>query len=90
VTFLQHALISKDWKDILPATFSLEWTGAPVGRQITTVGQTARPTCLVCGATLPLRDKGQRTYLCFECKRLDSLKTDKVTGWLKGELQPPK
>ena len=54
------------------------------------MGQIARPACLVCGATLPVRDKGQRTYLCFECKRLDSLKTDKLTGWLKGELQRPK
>ena len=54
------------------------------------MGQTARPTCLVCGATLHVRVKGQRTYLCFECKRLDALKTDKVMGWLKGELQPPK
>jgi hypothetical protein len=43
------------------------------------MGQTARPTCLP-------HDKGQRTYPCF----VDPLKTDKVMGWLKGELQPPK
>jgi len=27
---------------------------------------------------------------CLECDRPDPIKTDKVIGWLKGELQPPK
>ncbi len=39
----------------------------------------------------PPRDgKGQPTFQCLECDGLDPLKTDKVMGWLKGELQPPK
>jgi hypothetical protein len=29
-------------------------------------------------------------FKCFECDGLDPLQTDKATGWLKGELQPPK
>ena len=39
---------------------------------------------------LPPGGKGQRTFQCFECDGLDPLKTDKVMGWLKGELQPPR
>jgi hypothetical protein len=27
---------------------------------------------------------------CFECDRPDPIKIDKVMGWLRGELQPPK
>jgi len=39
----------------------------------------------------PPRDgKRQPTFQCLECDGLDPLKTDKVMGWLKGELQPPK
>jgi hypothetical protein len=26
----------------------------------------------------------------LDCERPDPLKTDQATGWLKGELQPPK
>jgi hypothetical protein len=33
--------------------------------------------------------RGQRTFQCFECDRPDPLKTDRVKGWLKGELRPP-
>jgi hypothetical protein len=39
---------------------------------------------------LPFGGEGQRTFQCFECDRPDPLKPDQVTGWLKGELQPPK
>jgi hypothetical protein len=57
------------------------------------MGQVERLTCLGCGAililALPLGGEGQRTFQCFECDRPDPLKTDQVTGWLKGELQPP-
>ena len=56
------------------------------------MGHTAQPTCLVCGATLPLRDKGQHTYGVSNVSGLisSSAKSEKVAGWLKGELQPPK
>jgi hypothetical protein len=39
---------------------------------------------------LPPGGEGQRRFQCFECDGLDPLKTDKVLGWLKSELQPPK
>jgi hypothetical protein len=39
---------------------------------------------------LPLGGKGQRTFQCLDCDRPDPLKTGTATGWLKGELQPPK
>jgi hypothetical protein len=29
-------------------------------------------------------------FQCFECDLPDPIKTDKVMGWLKGELQPPR
>jgi hypothetical protein len=58
------------------------------------MGQAERPTCPHCGAflilALPPGGKGRRTFQCFECDGLDPLKTDKVMGWFKGELQPPK
>jgi hypothetical protein len=77
-----------------PAKFHLEWTDQPIWRQIYLLGKTERPTCPGCGAimvqALPPGGKGQRTFLCFDCDRPDPLKTDKVTGWLEGELQPPK
>src|SRR5258708_7251233 len=39
----------------------------------------------------PPRDgRGHPTFQCLECDGLDPLKPDKVRGWLKGELQPPK
>ena len=80
--------------NILSAKFNFEWTAKPVWRQIYLMGKTERPTCPGCGAimvqALPPGGKGQRTFLCFDCDRPDPLKTDKVTGWLEGELQPPK
>ena len=39
---------------------------------------------------LPPGGKGQRTFQCFDCDGPDPLKTERVTGWLKSELQPPK
>jgi hypothetical protein len=58
------------------------------------MGQAERPTCPHCGdfliLALPPGGKGRRTLQCFECDGLDPLKTDKVMGWFKGELQPPK
>jgi hypothetical protein len=33
---------------------------------------------------------GKRTFPCLDCDGPDPIKTDKVTGWLKGELRPPK
>jgi len=58
------------------------------------MGQAERPTCPHCGAflllALPLGGKGLRTFQCFECDGLDPLKTEKASGWLKGELHPPK
>jgi hypothetical protein len=47
-----------------------------------------------CGAililALPPGGAGQRTFQCFDCDRPDPMKTEKVTGWLMGELQPLK
>ena len=58
------------------------------------MGQAERPTCPGCGAflilALPLGGKGPRTFQCLDCDRPDPLKTGQITGWLKGELQPPK
>jgi hypothetical protein len=34
--------------------------------------------------------KGKPAAQCFACDGPDPMKTDKTTGWLKGELQPPK
>jgi hypothetical protein len=57
------------------------------------MGQAERPTCPGCGAflilALPPGGNGPRTFQCLDCDRPDPLKTDQVTGWLKGELQPP-
>jgi hypothetical protein len=55
------------------------------------MGQAERPTYPHCGAFLALPPGGerQRTFQCFECDGPDPLKTEKATGWLKGELQPP-
>jgi len=39
---------------------------------------------------LPLGGKGLRTLQCLDCDWPDPLKTEQVTGWLSGELQPPK
>jgi hypothetical protein len=39
---------------------------------------------------LPPGGKGKRTFQCFESDGPDPLKTENATGWLKGELRPPK
>jgi len=59
------------------------------------MGEGERPTtCPYCGARLILAlapdGKGPRTFQCFDCDQSDPMKTDGATGWLKGELQPPK
>jgi transposase-like protein len=62
--------------------------------KISGMGQDERPTCPECGEllvlTLPPNQKGKRRFQCFDCERPDPLGTDKVMGWLKSELQPPK
>jgi hypothetical protein len=63
-------------------------------RQNNAMGQAERLRCPKCGAYLilvaaPSHWKGPRKFQCFECDGPDPLKTDQVTGWLKGELQPP-
>ena len=63
-------------------------------RKMGSMGQADRPTCPHCGAflilALPPSGEGQGTFQCFDCDRPDPMKTEKATGWLKGELQPPK
>ena len=58
------------------------------------MGQVERPTCPNCGAhlilALPPGGGGPRTFQCFDCDRPDPLKNEKVTGWLKSELHPPR
>jgi hypothetical protein len=58
------------------------------------MGQKEQPTCPVCGAyltlALPPGGKGKRTFQCLDCEGPDPMKTENVTGWLKGELRPPK
>jgi hypothetical protein len=57
------------------------------------MGQAQRPTCPGCGAFLVLAlspdGEGKRTFQCFDCDGPDPMKTDRVIGWLKSELQPP-
>jgi hypothetical protein len=54
------------------------------------MGQSERPTCPNCGANLTLAlppgGKGPRAFRCFDCELPDPLKSDKVSGWLRGEL----
>jgi hypothetical protein len=49
-----------------------------------------RLACPKCQApmilALQLGGKGPRTLQCLDCDRPDPLKSDKVTGWLNGEL----
>jgi hypothetical protein len=56
------------------------------------MGQAERPTCPDCGQflilALPPGGKGKRTFQCFDCDGPDPLKTEKATGWLKGEQHP--
>jgi hypothetical protein len=58
------------------------------------MGKAEGPICPNCGAllilALPPDGKGKRTFQCFDCDRPDPLKTDRMVGWLKSELQPPK
>jgi hypothetical protein len=57
------------------------------------MGQAKRPRCPTCRASLilasPSERKGSRMFRCLDCDQPDPLKTDKVLGWLKSELQPP-
>jgi hypothetical protein len=61
--------------------------------KIAIMGQAERPTCPGCGAflilALPPGGKGPRKLQCLDCDRPDPLKSEYVTGWLEGELQPP-
>jgi hypothetical protein len=63
-------------------------------RKLIVMGQAKRPICLHCGEflilALPPSGKGQRTFQCLDCDGPDPLKTEWATGWLKGELHPPK
>lgn len=64
-------------------------------RQNYSMGQAERLKCPTCGAYLilvasPSDGRGLRMLQCFECDRPDPIKIDKVMGWLRGELQPPK
>jgi hypothetical protein len=58
------------------------------------MGQAERPTCPGCGAflilALPPGGGGPRKLQCLDCDRPDPLKSERVTGWFEGELQPPK
>ena len=74
---------------------TLKWTRFRIGGRITLMGQVERLRCPKCGAYLmlvaaPSDGRGPRMFQCFECDLPDPIKTDKVIGWLKGELQPPK
>jgi hypothetical protein len=68
----------------------LELTGFRTFGNLSYGTQAEQPTCPKCEAdlilALPPGGKGQRKFQCFDCDRLDPLKTDKVTGWLAGEL----
>jgi len=58
------------------------------------MGQAKRPTCPDCGAPLilapPPDGNGQRTFQCFDCDQPDPFKSERVAGWLEGELRPPR
>jgi len=51
-------------------------------------------TCPECGAplilALPPDGNGQRTFQCFDCDQPDPFKSERVAGWLEGELHPPR
>ena len=61
--------------------------------KIAIMGQAERPTCPGCGAflilALPPGGNGPRKMRCLDCDRPDPLKSEYVTGWFEGELQPP-
>ena len=50
--------------------------------------------CPQCGSLMRLAlapgDKGSRSLQCWQCERLDPLRANEVSGWLKDELRPPK
>jgi hypothetical protein len=77
-----------------PSPSYFEIDEVPDRQQDCVMGQAERPTCPRCGAflilALPPDGKGPRTFQCFDCDGPDPLKTDKVLGWFKGELHPPK
>ena len=58
------------------------------------MGQAERATCPKCGAhlilALPPGGEGRRTFRCENCEPGDPLKSDKASGWIRGELRPPK
>jgi len=68
-------------------------TGENFQLQNCSMGQSKRPTCPECGGYLTLAPppdgKGPRTLQCLECDRPDPIKTEKIIGWLNGELKPP-
>ncbi len=74
---------------------TLKWTTFRIGGRNYVMGQAERLRCPTCGAYLilvgsPSDGRGLRMLQCFECDRPDPIKIDKVMGWLRGELQPPK
>ena len=38
---------------------------------------------------VPPGAQGQRDYKCFDCDRVDPLKSDQVDRWIKSPLKPP-
>jgi hypothetical protein len=79
----------------VPVHIAIFWIdGVLDRRQNCFMGQAERPTCPHCGAflllALPPGGKGRRSLQCLDCDRPDPLKSDTATGWLQGELQPPK
>jgi DNA-directed RNA polymerase subunit M/transcription elongation factor TFIIS len=57
--------------------------------------QTAKAIrCPQCGSLMRLAlapgGKGPRSLQCRQCEQLDPFKAAEVSGWLKGELRPPK
>jgi hypothetical protein len=74
---------------------NFEMDDVSVSRQNRVMGQAEQLRRPKCGAYLilvaaPSDGKGSRMFQCFECDQPDPIKTDKVMGWLKGELRPPK
>jgi hypothetical protein len=73
--------------------FGMDTPAKPAAKSIL-MGQAELAKCPDCGAyltlTLPPEGKGKRTFQCFDCDPPDPMKTEKVFGWLMGELQPPK
>src|SRR5437763_2023601 len=57
------------------------------------MGKSERPICPNCRAVLILAPPpdgiGQRTFQCFDCDQPDPFKSERVAGWLAGELRSP-